>query len=470
MTGTGAVRIKDVNATAWLSVTPSGGGLMPGSAERQLRDAADRALRRPQGRLALVVHLSRLRPPAPRPHHGRIARAILQDTAVLHDGQVFALRNGDLVLLCRDDAQAGHDAGGSRTPSPQALPAILVRLLRLDVANPADLVSVWPLQGAAHTLLAYAADRLAESAALPDPAIDVAAGAPHLIDAMEAVLQRSEIADITQTQTAALLGSVATRPGMALRPLFREIGFSIPALEARIDGGGRAGADAYLFRHLAARLDRRMLDVLAGALGRGGALDAGHRGAPPLHLNLALPTLLGAPFAVFARACRAVGHRLGVEVSLVEASADPSGFVRARHEAATLGATLVLDGVSHLALLLARPWALGPDILKLDWSPRLLDLAGQERAAMAAAVRAIGPARIVLHRAEDEAAISWGRRHGIRRFQGRHVDAMLAAGRIVACPVSAACTLRQCQERAAATGEAGRRFCGNPALLDAGAP
>ncbi len=74
--------------------------------------------------------------------------------------------------------------------------------------------------------------------------------------------------------------------------------------------------------------------------------------------------------------------------------------------------------------------------------------------------------RIVLHRAETEAAVTWGQAQGISRFQGRHVDAMLGAGRILHCPLSRGCTLRQCIERGAAIADVGRSGCGNTALLD----
>jgi hypothetical protein len=66
--------------------------------------------------------------------------------------------------------------------------------------------------------------------------------------------------------------------------------------------------------------------------------------------------------------------------------------------------------------------------------------------------------------------LSWGLAHGIRRFQGRHADAMLAAGRIGACANGGGCSLRQCSERASATGAGGRAGCSNPALLDAAYP
>jgi hypothetical protein len=50
------------------------------------------------------------------------------------------------------------------------------------------------------------------------------------------------------------------------------------------------------------------------------------------------------------------------------------------------------------------------------------------------------------------------------------VDAMLAAERITHCAHAAACSLRQCIDRAAATGAAGRIGCKNTAMLDAADP
>jgi hypothetical protein len=108
--------------------------------------------------------------------------------------------------------------------------------------------------------------------------------------------------------------------------------------------------------------------------------------------------------------------------------------------------------------------------MKLEWSPRLPDLADAARAAVQEAIGQAGPARLVQQRADSEAAIRWGLAHGIRRFQGRHVDQMLAAARIVGCAVSAGCSLRQCVERAEAPGGVARAGCRNHPLLDAGLP
>ena len=116
--------------------------------------------------------------------------------------------------------------------------------------------------------------------------------------------------------------------------------------------------------------------------------------------------------------------------------------------------------------MLTVPAALAPDLVKLDWHPTVPEGAR----TLDEAVAALGPDRVVLARAETEAALAWGLARGIRRFQGRHVDAMLAAQRIGACSYGRGCTLRQCNERATATGPGGQAGCLNPALLDAAAP
>ena len=452
--------------------------MVPTAVERHLYEAALRAVRSAAGRLAVVLHLSRLRPPAPRPHHRRIMRALLQETAGRYDGQVFGLANGDLVMLCRAARLAASPTSLARTvvAEPEMLPEIMERLLQADRANAADLVSLWSLAAEGDRLLGYVRERLTQGSGGLGMSEDIASqaiqaqatgkGQPTdiahaLHDAVAAIVGTAGISDLMQRQTAILLGGPAERAG-GLQPLFREVSFSIAALEGRIAKAPEGTSDPFLFRHLASRLDQRVLAVLCDEIGRGGPLDMiqalpGH--SPMLHLNLTVPGILSPGFDRLVGLCAGTQLRFGVEISLLEATADSQAFAQARARLAEAGIGLVLDGVSHLALLLSQPWALRPALLKLDWSPRLAELPNEERQAIDAALAQLGVSKVVLHHAETEQALHWGLAHGIRRFQGRHVDAMLGASRIVSCGQAEACTLRQCIERAG---------CGHPALLDAG--
>ncbi len=435
----------------------------------QLHDAALRATRQPIGRLAVVLHLSRLPPPGPRPHHQRIARALMQDTAARFDGQVFLRQSGDLVLLCRR-GQPPARIGANRvtTADPLQLPEVLARLLRADVADPARLVSAWNLEQDSEVLLAYTATRSRADGAVR-PREDFA-GQTSLIDALGRVVDQVNLGDVLQRQTAIILQG---GPGEALVPLYRDITFSVPALETRLAETGQARIDPFLFRHLAARLDQRMLTAVAAAIGRGGPLDPVAEGGaerPTLQLNLTVACVVSAQFAALAAACRRRGARLAVALQAMDAAADTVRFDQARTRLAESGFVFVLGGVSHLSLLVANPGPWRPDLVKLDWSRHLSDLPEDDRLTIDQAVAELGVERVVLRQADTEAALHWGLSRGIRRFQGRHVDMMLAAARMVSCAGAPQCSLRQCSERATTTSPSGRAGCTNLPLLDHAAP
>ena len=378
----------------------------------------------------LALHLSQLHAPGPRPHHRRIASVLLDDVVKAHGGQVFVCPNGDLVML-------------SRTAAGTALVPMLSRLFRAEASGMDRLLALWSLPADEAAVRAYVSTVSANLPAPQDPPVLLGAMA-----AAEAVLASVPLADLMRRQTAVRI------TGGKVAPLFQELLVPHTMLEAQVGTALPGMDDPFLSRHLAARLDGRVLGALK-QLPTGGAL----------HLNL---TLAGASSAAFLDSVAALpgSAALGVELQFMEAVADLPHFQATAARLRLAGAAVVLDGMDHAALLLARPAAFGPDLLKLDWSPRMATLPARERRQLAAVIAGFGPERIVLHRAETEAAVAWGRQHGINRFQGRHLDAMLAAERITACRYATGCSLRQCIDRAAAIGPEGRSGCQDQALLD----
>jgi hypothetical protein len=404
--------------------------------ERQLSDAVRRT--GASGLVALAVRLSAAWPPA-EPHHRRVARAVLEESVRRSGGQVFVLADGDLVLL--GPAEALRAVGRA-----ESLPEALDRLLgEIGAGAGAGLVSVWAMPEEQENLLAYVAARRAGGGPAEASGLEKLPGQLH-------------------RQTAVLL---APKGGRLLAPLFREIVATEAALRAQ-PGGDVLEPDPCLLRHLAQAMEARLLAALPGEAGRGGALDPAT--GPALHLNLSPAGVMGDGFASLAERCAATGAGLGVEIALVEAVADPAGLEAARRRLAARGIAFVLDAVSPHALRLTEPGALGARLVKLDWSATLPGRPSAEQQAMDAALARLGRDRVVLAGADSEAAVQWGVAHGLRRFQGRHIDAILAVSRMAACPGAASCTPRQCLERASATGPAGRAGCTNLALLDAGAP
>ena len=433
-------------------------------------DGVERILRAPEGRLTgsalLALHLSAIPTPGARPHHRRVAATVLGDAASRSNGQLFALKNGDLALLFRPTDQGS------------TLSHVLARLFAADMPDIDRLRTLFPLPRAAVAALQYVRARVQEGdRAAPRP--EHHTGTSELA-AVDAIVQAGALSDLMHRQTAVLVRPTSPHaspdpqgPPVTLIPLFREVTISTAVLEARIaltarDAVSVSTADPFLFNHLASRLDHRMLAELTLDVPRGGMLSLG-LGNAALHINMSVAGILSKAFAQFATACKdaiAAGLRVGVEVPFVEAFADVRSFILARERLRLAGLATVLDGVSHNALVLSSPAVLAPALVKLNWSPAM----HQAGPGLDAAVARLGPDRLLLHRVETGAALAWGLERGIMRFQGRYVDSMLAAERIRICPQSGACTLAQCAERASATGPAARTGCRNTTLLDRAAP
>jgi hypothetical protein len=237
-----------------------------------------------------------------------------------------------------------------------------------------------------------------------------------------------------------------------------------PPLLARVPGAAALTGDPWLRHHLDAALDAGLVRLVARARGGAGALDPSPRaGVAPLLLRLGPAAVLAPGFAEVA------GPGVRVAMAAAVACAWPDGFAAARARLAAAGMGLMLDLDPH-ALVAARPEALGAEWLRFGWAPGLARLPAAAQEALAGAVARIGPGRVVMAGAEDEAAIRWGRGIGLALFEGRHVEAMLAATRLLVCPYAAGCGLRACAGRATAALPAGRAGCADPALLDRGVP
>jgi hypothetical protein len=462
---------------------PGGPAALSG-AERLLWEATERALRQPKDRMALVLHLSRLLPPAPRAHHIRVARVLLQDSASRFGGQVFTMRNQDLVLLC---TRSGHvQQGASRAslvqtsepppagpaaeamPAPETLPGTLARLFSADVPDDGRLTSLWELDRDASALLAYAA----ACAAMPEypTAAEEAPEGLLSLTALQQILARAPLSELMVQQTGMLLGGDRGRSlAERLVPAFRDLELSLSALNLR-PLVAQATGDPFLFRHLASGLDAGLIQLLSDDLAAKGrltrpAVEAGL----PIHMDLGLEAILSPAFARLSRQAAESGVRFGAAVSVMQACADLDLMEHARRVLQLTGGALILNRVDPAALAIITPAALQPDLLKLMWSPVLLGDGGHEPARNRGGVLAgFDPARTVLQGVDSQLALAWGQARGITLFQGPFLDQAQAASRMARCHSASACTLRQCCTRGSAVGMPGRAGCGNPALLDSG--
>ena len=449
--------------------------------ERSLWEASERALRQPKGRSALVVHLSRLSPPAPRSYHTRVARALLQDSAAHFDGQVFVLRNQDLVLFCHqsgaradasrpaptDVVKAGRSACDGIASSPDLLPAVLGKLFSTD-ADPATLTSFWRLDQDSSGLLGYLAEQT--GGPVSDDAWDKPSDTVLSAAALQGILAKAPLSDLMVQQTGMSLDSDRSKSlADRLAPAFRELSVSLAALELG-PVVSCATADPFLSRYLASGFDARVVALLAEDLAVSGKLTrTSIQARLPIHINLGLETILSPGFTRLSRLAAASGVRLGASISLMQACADLDLMDHARQVLTLTGAELILSHVDPAALALVKPARLQPDVVKIVWSSSLLTSSAAEKSLIRNESLFDGAhlGTVVLQNVESHHALAWGQAHGISCFQGVFLDQVQAATRMARCHHASGCTVRQCATRASASAASGRVGCFNPGLLDA---
>jgi hypothetical protein len=233
----------------------------------------------------------------------------------------------------------------------------------------------------------------------------------------------------------------AVLPGGAPRALFTEVHIAIRKLAEVLDAD--LTADLWLFQRLGESLDRRLMASLAH-----GVKDA----VGPISINLRLATVLSPEFLKFDDAYRK--HHSGsvvIELQLIDIFAELGGFLFIRQFLRDRGYLVCIDGLHYLHLPLIDRKRLGADLVKIIWSPDLLDAVnGAQLAEFKAATKRTGVDRVILCRCDTADAIDWGHSVGIRLFQGHYVDSRLRAARPPAL-ASARSALRNATNQSAAS-------------------
>ncbi|MCC7428371.1 MAG: EAL domain-containing protein [Alphaproteobacteria bacterium] len=478
------------------------------------------AARRPGRHVAIVLPLARQPLARRRPYHLRVAKVLLQDLAMLCQGQVFPLGGGTLALLGREppeterarlaatldrlfhprapEAPAARlalpapepgpdtnatgpeaDATAPATPPPaSATEAAPIRTPPPPTALPgagaspgsqaaaaeaAPLMLSWALPERLAEAITFIADIAIDEAPCEPPASPELPVAPALLRAVLHLLAAEPVERLAQRQAAMLF-----LPGHGHRVLFHEVTVSLQLLALRLPGLARLHEDPYLLRHLGTRLDSHMLALSRALAGRAALMPGAWQAeAPGIAINLALSTVLSPAFTAFDAALAIDGRpRLWVEIAAQEAFADLAAFAEACRRLRALGHGVTLDGVSPTMFALTDPEALGCDLVKLD-APENPHAPAAE--ALAAALRRADPERILLMRCETRGQLAWGVGLGIMRAQGLHIDAILAEERLRLCHAArrSGCSAAQCAARAAALHPEGRTGCGNLPALDA---
>ena len=216
------------------------------------------------GWVALALHLSRLPPPAPRPHHRRIARAVLDDAAA---------RQGGPLLPARQRRHGPALPGGRRRHRARRTLARLFAVPMRPTPNCCSRAGCWPTEADAVPRLCRLREQ--EAAARPPPPAITDPAPSH--DRARSHVRRGR--ECPHHRSAAPADRRPGRGGHARASgrFFARSPSRSPRSRPGPQAGGHATADPFLFRHLRNRLDGRMLEPLADDLARTDACRLGAR-------------------------------------------------------------------------------------------------------------------------------------------------------------------------------------------------
>ena len=447
--------------------SPESGALSaaPPGTERGLVDTLDRVLRHPADKVALVLHLSRLPPPAPHPHHLRVAHALMQDCAQRFNGQVMTLPTQDIALVA---TMPRSQSAAELAASPLQLRETLQRLFAADGPEGDDLTSFWRLDEDPRGFGAFlgTASTAAATARSAAPPAEIPAS-PRCLVSLEEAAAQAPIGDMMVRQTGMFLDADRKLPlDKRLKPAFRDLRVALRLLNLRPPASD-ALADPYLRQHFNARLDLQILHVLQEDLRLQGRLSRGAVGRGlPLHVGLGLDAILSPGFVKVSRLAREAGVRFAIQVSLMQATLGLAVLAQARKLLDLAGFELTIGPVDAGQLGIAAPDRLNAHAIRVAWTPHLADLVADGQSPAARNFARIAPDRLILSGADSDQALVWGQTQGIGRYQGRYVDLVQAATRMAGCFAASNCTIRQCTDRAASLSNAGRAGCLNRGLLD----
>jgi hypothetical protein len=394
------------------------------SQEYLLLDYMQRLGRNIDGRMAVHIHLSRLRPQNRQDHHIRIAAATFEGMVQNYEGQIFTLSNSDLFFICKDAAIEDIDAAimkvrylFSEDPLSQGDDEEdLARFctwynVTTQHEDLLDLVKQMHRERERKNRLAVTQDRSDTRTRSGKKSLD-----PEQLGKLESCLVRADLCKLMRRQPVCAITPTNPNP----QPVFRELYISIADLQQTVLPEFDLYSNLWLFQHLTQTLDSRMLSMLIR--------NDDSSIASSFSINLNVQTILSPPFLNFDSSLKAVARgTVVIELQAIDIFGEMGAYMFARDFMRERGYRICLDGLNHLTLQFIDRDRLGLDLLKLIWTPDMADdVTGTRATELKEHVDRCGRSRIILSRCDSDEAVRFGQSLGITMYQGRYVDRLLA--------------------------------------------
>ncbi len=403
-------------------MAPAAGGLatrLRGAsnyAEEQLASYLQNLESNPLGWQAVHFHFSKLSPIHRRESTVRIALVGLEDLARAHEGRTFVLFNFDVVILIKGPLVSLVNDAVENT-----------RLLFQDdpLSRRPEAFSTWYDLSVGHSRLQSVIRKLT----IEKSRQQNARGTTHTPFVEIEPLDPNRLFQIQNALTGIDLSAYLRRqpicailPDRAPQPVFEEIYVRIADLQKPLMPNVNFAGNRWLFQHLTQSLDLRVLSILSR---RPEALIHG-----PISLNMNVDTLMSQSFLEFDSNLREDQQlQIVIELQPMDVFADIKAFQFGRDFIRNKGYRLCLDGLTPETLVLCDREKLGVDLLKMHWTP-VVPSAGEVDGVdgyLDAVVRA-GPERLIIAHCDDDSAVEYGTKLGLKLFQGRYIDQLVNPG------------------------------------------
>ncbi len=381
-----------------------------GKPEGRFYDYVLRLDRLRANRLAVQVHISRLQPQNRRDYNLRIATHVFDNIIGQHEGELFVLSNSDIVFIAEGVPRLHIDR------SLERLRALFSEDPLIYMPENSDVFCSWyDLETDYDRLFTHAKTLMNSLAGNTTAAVedDLLRLDAKSLAGLEDVLSKADISNFIRNQSACVYV-----PG-TIEAVFDELYVSIDDLRRTLLPNNDLRGNKWLFQYLTEVLDKRMLVYLS---------NLEKRPERMFSINLNISTVLSAEFQTYDRAltAHARGGNLVIEVQKHDIFADMGAYIFARDYLHDRTHKICLDGITHLTLPYIDRKMLKLDLVKLCWSPEVLNSKDRLMPSLREHVERIGPQRFVLIHCDTPDALDVGRELGVSMFQGRYVSHLLS--------------------------------------------
>lgn len=394
------------------------------------------------GATALLIRLSALNPINRTNNQVKIALSALNDVIIRSQANLFVLPNNDLVII-------GTNLAPKNINEATAVARKLFQSDSFVASNPGKFTEVYPLASHFKQIMAYVQKQETASNTPKDSKKQEVPLAPEHLDAILRNIQGFNILKIIRRQEA-----IQITPQGRLSSLFLEYFTSMADLKKAIAPDVNVLSNRWLFQHLSETLDKRMLGIFKELFAH----------TPKnISLNLNISSLFTPEFEHFLTEIPN-GKSIIVEVQLMDIIQNTHNYMIARDLLHEAGHKILIDGLHPISFEFMDIGVLDSDLMKLNWSPALLQSAASQK--LAENLKSVNPDKLIMMRCEDETSLAWALMHKITRFQGYFIDDLTAAKIRKTCPERKNCTKQQCSSRKACIAKSQRAGCLMPENLD----